>query len=399
MKKNSLSLIIIALLIILAGCSMGSGASSYHKSGMKHFLKGEYVEAEGSLAKAVEINQEKAEYFIDYGFVLIKTGKIEEAQVQFKKAILNKNNKVVRENNKKAHRGIGIAYYEAGEYEKAIVYFKEALKIKEEEKLNKDLTYYIASSYEKSGNYKEALNSYDKILETNKPNAEIYELIARTKYHLGELDQALVNYDKALKFNKNVYEYYFEKYAILTEMGDIKSAKEVLSQASAIKAKTKQDHYNLGKLYYISSDYEKAKLKLQESEEDGFISANYYLGEIYQSEDDFDVAIKFYKEYIEKETNNQIVTVYSQLATCLIAKQNYEEALEVLDKGIKGNDASNLKEILYNQVIVYENLSRFEEAYKVANEYIKLCPEDKDMIREADFIQTRVLESNLTKEK
>ncbi|ROR28266.1 tetratricopeptide repeat protein [Mobilisporobacter senegalensis] len=399
MRKNSLGFIIIIWIIMLTGCSFGNSANSYHKTGMKYFEKGEYSKAVENLKEAVKLNQGKAEYFIDYGFGLVKTGQVDEALAEFDKAILNKNNKVVRENNKKAYRGKGVAYYEGGEYENAIVEFSKALEIKEEDKLNQDLMYYIASSYEKSGNYKDALNQYEKILDEFKPNAGIYELIARTNYHLGEFEKAIESYDKALEFDKDVYEYYFEKYAIFNKMGEVEAGKKVLSKAAQIKAKSKENDFNGAKLLFLSGDYEKAAVKFNESLEDGFNLANYYLGEIYRIEEDYDLAIQYYKEYLNKESDIQISLVYNQLAACLIANENYEEALGFLNMGIKQNDSSTLKELLYNQVIAYENLSSFKEAYGTAEKYLKLYPDDKEMMREFEFIKTRVTESKSSKEK
>lgn len=391
MKRNYVyGLIIMVMIVILTACNGEKSAKSYHRTGMKQFKEGNYKEAKENLLKAVSAKPDKAEYYIDYGFVLIKTDKLEEAQIQFDQAIINKNNKVVRENNKKAHRGKGIAYYMAGDYEKAILEFEEAFMINEKTDMNQDISYYKGFTLEKSGNYEEALAHYNTMLESMKPNAYHYGLIGRMQYNIGNYDSALESYDKAIKFDKDAYEYYIEKYAILLEKGEMDSANEVLSQAFSIKAKTKEDNYHLGKLHYLSGDYDMAEPLLKESTEKEIIDAYYYLGEIAREKEDYLSAISYYKEYLQKEKDIKIITVYNQLTLCLMKNEEYEEALGILTIGLKQKDASILKEMLYNEVVVLEELSEFEEAYEKAKEYVEFYPEDKEMIREVEFLNTRV---------
>ena len=390
MKKNSFIFLFGTAVFIFSSCCLTKSSASYHRAGMKLFEKGEYSEAAESLLKAVKENQLKSEYRIDYGFALIKTDQIEEAISQFDQAILDRDNIVIKENNKKAYRGKGIAYYISGDYTKAIESFLKALKIKGDNKLNKDIKYYIASSYENSGEYKEAIRQYEDILDEVKEKDEIYASLARNYYYMGDLDKGIEYYDKAIKEDKKSYEYYFEKYEILKEMEDEKEANEVLIKATKIKPRTKEDNYNVGKLYYLLEDYDNGTLKLEESVDKGVIEGYYYLGEIYRTEGDNDLAIRYYKEYLKREKSIKIPTIYNQLAACLMEEEDYEEALKVINTGIEQNDLSVLKELLYHQIVAYENLGRFKEAYKASKKYIKLYPEDQEMLRELEFIKTRL---------
>lgn len=390
MKKNSFIFLIMTVILIFTGYSITKSGASYHRAGMKLFEKGEYSKAEDSLLKAVQENQLKSEYRIDYGFALIKTDQIEEAVSQFDQIILDKNNIVVKENNKKAYRGKGIAYYISGDYTKAIESFLKALEIKGDNKLNKDIKYYIASSYEKSGEYKEAVRQYEDILDEVKEKDGIYASLARNYYYMGDLDKGIQYYDKAIKEEKKTYEYYFEKYEILKEMEDEKGANEILIKAAKIKPRTKEDNYNVGKLCYLLEDYNNGKLKLEESVDKGITEGYYYLGEIYRLEGDNDLAITYYKEYLKRETSVKIPTIYNQLAACLMEDEDYEEALEVIHTGIEQDDLSISKELLYHQIVAYENLGRFKEAHKASKKYIKLYPEDQEMLRELEFIKTRL---------
>lgn len=379
---------------IFSGCGNAKDAKDYYKEGLKSFEDGEYKKAEESLKKAVTNNTEKAEYYIDYGFALIKMEKHEEAQVQFNKGILDKDNKIVRENNKRAHRGKGIAYYESADFTKAITEFDAALNINDMAELNIDLLYYKGSSYEKLGDFKKALEAYTAVLNEKKPDAKIYGALAGVKYQLGETKEAISYYDKAIELEPDGYDHYFGKYAILSREKDTKSAKEVLAKALAIKTKTDSDYYNLAKLHYLSDDFTNAKTGLETAVEKGFYEAYFYLGEIAYEDKDYDSAVKFYEDYMNSNIQIKMTSVYHQLSSALIQIGEYEKASQVIREGIALNDAATLALLKYNEVAVYEKLGDFKTAYEKAKEYVKAYPDNKDMVREVNFLKTRVMKAS-----
>ena len=86
----------------LTGCN--DGDEKYDK-GVKAFEAKNYESAAIYFSEAIEENPEVADYYIYHGMALIKTGNMEDAILEFDKAILDTDNQIVRRNNKKAYRG------------------------------------------------------------------------------------------------------------------------------------------------------------------------------------------------------------------------------------------------------------------------------------------------------
>lgn len=379
----------ILMVCLLSGCSIGNNGKAHYKEGIKHVELGEYELAKTNLKKAIEENPYKAEYYIDYGLVLIMNEEYEQALTQFELGILDKNNQVVRENNKKAHRGKGIAYFTQGKCENALKEFQQALDIGELPKLNEDIRLYMGLCMEKSGMYEEALDHYESMLKEDK-SSELYGAIGRTKYYMSDLEGALESYNEAIDKADKGYEYYIEKHGILLSMEDIQGANEVLRQALTIQPKSKEDQYQVGKIYGLLGDDTTAIPQLETAVEDGYQEANYYLGDIYSKQEEYQEALTYYKEYFESTNSHTIDNIYNQYAVCLINTQSYDKALTVLEQGLEKVDERTKKTLLFHQVTVLEHLGRFQEAYEIGKVYIEKYPDDEEMLRELEFLQTRV---------
>lgn len=385
--------IILSLIFITTACSGEKSPKTYYRDGVKMIESGEYEKAEEYLSKATKGDPEKAEYYMAYGMSLIKTGKSEKALAQFDKVIMDKNNKIVRENNKNAYRGKGIAYYEIHDYEKAIEAFDAALAVNELYDLNVDILYYKGTAQEKQGLYEEAYKTFCRIiLEENVETGTIYAKKAEMEYYLDRPEEAIEDYNQAISLDSDNYELYFGNFFMLQEMGKEEEAKEVLDKALTIKAKTDEDYYHVAKIHYFQGDYETAKEELADSASKGLVAAYSFLGEIYDKEKDYENAILNYEKATELQKNSKSASVYNLLGLCYINTQDYEKALKAFQSGIKLNDSEVMQALQFNEVVAYENLLDFEKALEKANAYLKTYKKDKTMEREYEFIKSRVKE-------
>lgn len=389
LRRGKMLLVSIALMLAVTGCSGEKSASDYYKEGMKQYKEQKYEEASVSLKEAVTKNPNKAEYYIDYGMTLIQCGNYEEALIQFDKAILDKDNQIVRENNKLAYRGKGIAYYESAEYKSAIKQFKKALKITDRSDLDVDILFYLGDAQTKTLDQEGAIESYTKIIEKKANQSDAYYKRAVLKGQLGQLEDSVADFDKAISFDKDNYEYYFGKYAILLQQGDSTGAEEVLKKALAIKTKSKEDYYNVAILHFYQGNYDTAKEELATALENGFTGAYFYLGEIAMIEKDYETAVSNYEQYIQNTSNLKSAVVYNQLGEAYLQLKTYDQALKAFEEGIKLNDSAIMQPLKYNEIIALEHQGDFEEAYKKANKYIKQYPEDESMKKEIEFLKTR----------
>lgn len=388
MKNRLFSIgILIIIAAVFTGCST---AGHYYKEGKKNFESGRYENAAESFHKAIRQNPNRADYYIGYGETLIALGQYKKALSQLDRAYMNKDMSIIRQNDKRILRAEGIAYYKMQNYKKAIKEFDKALEISELPKLNLDILYYKGSSLRAAGSYQMAIKVYQKILSGNKKNATAYADRALCYRCMGAYRQSLADYNKAISLDTDNYEYYFGKYNLLMEHNDASAAEAVLDQAAKISADTDQDKYNLAKVRYLQGNYDSALTDFGDSLNKGFREAGYYLGEIYRSKKDYPKAVYYYDNYI-KAGNVSAPDVYNQAAVCLFKTDDYEKAVKYLEKGIAYNDTGTLQVLKKNEIIAYEHLGNFSKANDKLKDYLKSYPDDKDAVREAEFIKTRLI--------
>ena len=393
-----LAIIIVIPVLLLTGCG-GKSPGDYYKEGQAYFNSGNYEKADESFSKAIDGNKERADYYINYAMNLIQLKRYEDAIINFERSILDKDNGVVRKNNKRAYRGEGIAYYRAYDYASAIENFNKALKINELEDMNQDILSYKGKAQEKSGLYKEAAKTFTKIIENNKSNAQAYINRGDIYRKMGEYEKSLADYNKAIKLKASNYDYYLAKYFLLLDMEDKEGAGEVLNQAAAINGTTEEDKFNMAKITYYKGDFETAIQMFGEAFGNGFTESYYYLGSIYEQQKDYENAVTNYGKYLETDGGSDNGRAYNQAAECLMKLKNYDEALVYIEDGIKVNDISVNQELKRNQIIVYEHLDRFEEAYKLVKAYLKVYPEDEAAKKEAIFLKSRLADSVIIKKE
>lgn len=388
MKKMLLSMGILIGIIVFSGCNT---AESSYRSGKKSFENGNYEEAAAYFAKATKDNPEHGEYYVNFGMSLIALGQYKEAIEAFDTVYMDKDILVVRQNNKRSLRGKGIAHYYLREYNLAIEEFQKALKMNELTKLNVDILYYMGNAYRNNGLYEEAVGVYTRILDANKDDAKAYAERAYSYQCLGDYEQSLSDYNSAIAGKPNRYDYYFGKYQLLQEQGELAKAQEVLNEAAKIPVKTSEDKFNMAKLHYYQGDYEAALMELNESFASGFVQAYYFIGEIYRQQGNPSMAVYYYELYIN-EGKPELPHAYNQAAACLIALGNVEEALEYVQEGMKYHHADTLAVLRMNEIIAYEKLGKFELAQEKMTEYRADYPNADELSREAEFIDSRLIE-------
>lgn len=391
MRKSGKNLTVFLLCLFagtaLTGCERS--AASYYEEGMEAFDNREYAQASERFSEALKRNQDKAEYYISYGLSLMKEEKYEQALEQLEKAVLDKDNQIVLENNKAAYRGIGMVYYHMQEYGQAAEAFEKALGIKELSYVNRDLMSYLAECLEALGDYEQAASYYQKILDLEE-SAAAYAKKALLEKKSGNYEQALKDYAQAISMEKENYDLYFQKYYLLKEQGKDAEAEKVLERAAAITPETKGQKYQQEKLYYFLGKTDAAQQGFETSLEEGYSEAGFYLGQIAQRKGKYKKAVDYYLAYIESGRKISSAAVYNQLGLCYMELEKYKYARDTFSIGMKLNDAELMQQLEFNRVISCEHLGDFENAQKKAKEYLEKYPEDQKMKKELEFIETRV---------
>lgn len=395
--KINLSLVkkVVLLLIItilLSGCN-NKGAKNY-KRGMDAFTGEDYETAAIEFSKAIEERPQASDYYVAYGHTLLMLEDYQEAINIYNQVILDKDSKVVLENNKKAYYGKGVAYFKSLQYKKALEQFNLALSINELEKWNMDILLYKgeAETYERL--YEEAKQTYSRLIEMEPNNGNFFLKRATVYQTLLDYDNSLADYEKAISLESN-YDSNFGKYFILKEQGKEEEASDLLEQLANIKITTPMDQFMNAKVFYYMEEYDKAIAGFEKSIQEGILEGNYYIGMIKEEEEDYENAISYYIEYITTSSyNNNLALVYNQLGFSYLQILEYEKALECFNTGLNLKDSLIESKLMRNKIIALEFLGEYTQANDLLETYIKSYPEDEEGLRELEFVKTRLPETS-----
>lgn len=379
--------LLFAVILYTAGC--GKADKAYGKA-MKLADEGNYAKAAESFEEAIQKNGEKAEYYIGYGMTLNFLGDYNKAVKQFEKAYQEMDNKISRRNNKQLYYGEALAYYGMHKYDKALECCQNALEIKGQPEIDRSVYSTMAVLYWSSGDTTEAVDSLDKLLKSDKKDVNGYLQRGQLYMNMGEPETALNDFSQALQLDKDCYDAYFGLYDAYEASGQVDAARESLEMLTGIRAKDAEQKMQVGRAYQRLGEEDQAVSYLEDAQKQGSLDAVFYLGMVQMAKQDYDAAIGYFENYIKDATVIRIPEVYNQLAGALIATNEWERAEDYLSEGLALGMGSAYRNLLRNQVILFEKQQKFQEAAKAAKTYLKTYPADEAMTKELTFIRTRI---------
>ncbi|MDE6851980.1 MAG: tetratricopeptide repeat protein [Lachnospiraceae bacterium] len=388
--------LLFAVMLFAAGC--GKADQAYDQA-MKLAEEGKYQKAAESFEKAIEANGEKAEYYIGYGMTLNHLGDYKKAVKQFEKAYQEMDNKISRKNNKQLYYGEALAYYGMYQYDKALERCQDALDVEGQPEIDSNVYATMAVVQWASGNSEEAVASLDKLLEDDKKDVNGYLQRGQLYLHMGEPETALQDFSQALQLDKDCYDAYFGMYDAYMASGQVDAARESLEMLTGIRAKSAEQKMQVGRAYQVLEEEEQAIRYLEDAQKDKCVEAEYYLGMVQMAKQDYDTAIGYFESYIKDAAAVQIPEVYNQLAGALIETKEYDRAEEYLEEGLALGMSSAYQSLSRNQVILLEKQQKYSKAKKAANAYLKAYPADEAMIKELEFIKTRIRTADTKQEE
>lgn len=284
-------------------------------------------------------------------------------------------------------RNKGMEQMEAGEYESAVSEFDQALKQgKISDDVKRDILCYKGAAQSKTNEFEMAVETYSAIENIDKDGEALY-LRGVANLEAGKEKEALKDFKNAIGQDGKEYERCFDIYLLLEEKGLEKDGQTYLQHVlDNCKDKNDLGYLRRGKAYYYLGDYKNAETELEVSKEKGSSYAVMYLGLIKEKAEDYEGAVKIYKEYLEN--NKEDSNIYNRIVACKLVLKD-ETALEFIKAGLKAENQSAVKELKYHEVIYYETMQEFETARDKAKEYLAEYPEDEQMQKEYEFLQTR----------
>ncbi|HKG20685.1 MAG TPA: tetratricopeptide repeat protein [Blastocatellia bacterium] len=142
---------------------------------------------------------------------------------------------------------LGLSYYEAGEFEKAIEAYKQALKLRPD---SQELYYHLGMAYSSLGRYKEAVEAYNNAIRIKPDYAAAYYNLGHAHSNLNQHDKAVKVFRLALQHDPNNVDAYLALGDAYADSGQ--EDKAVAAFESAIRREPNNPYtfYKLGLFYF-----------------------------------------------------------------------------------------------------------------------------------------------------
>lgn len=168
LKKNNVTIILIALFLIGTGSVMAQQTQKIIRHGNKEFKEGKYKEAEINYRKALEKDTNSVKAAYNLGNSLYKQKQYEEAAKAY---LMKMTGDVSDENLAKLYHNLGNTYLQSKKYDESINAYKQSLRLNpKDEDTRYNLAYAQAQLKQQQQNDKENKEKQDQQQQQPKPN-------------------------------------------------------------------------------------------------------------------------------------------------------------------------------------------------------------------------------------
>ncbi|WP_448774266.1 tetratricopeptide repeat protein [Blautia sp.] len=288
-----------------------------------------------------------------------------------------------------SYRGSGIVKLRTGDYQGAIDDLTNALNDEKTGKSDrKDLLEYRAAAELKAELYDQAMADCQTLAEDYSLNANDYYLTGCVALAMDSYDEASSNFSEAYG-SDSTYEMAIQIYEAYLGQDMEADGTRYLEAALKTEAKTADNYCERGKVYYYMDDYENARTELTTAADKGSTEATLILGMVYMAQGDTSNARSFYQQYIDADGDDP-AKGYNGLALCDISDGDYDSALQNISQGLGDATSDEMRDLLFNEIVVYEKKLDLSTALSKAQEYVQTFKDDDAAAKELTFLQSRV---------
>lgn len=276
----------------------------------------------------------------------------------FKEAVVPLNKLIKDEpNNDKALNLLGIVYRGLNQIDKAEKYFYDALTSNTN---NNEARLNLASVSYLKGFTQKAVLLYNEALKINSEEMKALESLAVISVSLGKFDDAKVFYKRIIEKDPN-------RKGLHMGLGIVAmSDKNIADARKCFLKELELDPSNNDAIFNLAFSYE-FNLKGERGAKDA----------------DYQNAIKYYKQLIEKDPD--LLLAPFNLGLVYAKQKNYKEAIKTTEEALKKSTEKNDK-VYYNLACFYSldgeknsAIKNFEEAVKLGFRDFDKIAEDKDL--------------------
>lgn len=138
---------------------------------------------------------------------------------------------------------------------------------------------------------------------------------------------------------------------------------------------------------YDWQDYRAALPILLNAYEEGYSDLVLYVGSCYGQIGDLENMQIYYDVFLQKNEMNSFM--YAQYAAIALDEDRLEDALNYIETGKQLEDQSNIRELLFDEIVYYEKMKDYNTAYEKAKAFVEAYPNDTAGRNEYDLLYTR----------
>ena len=239
-------------------------------------------------------------------------------------------------NRAQAYGNRGAAYYDKGEFDRAIADFSEAVKIDANV-----VPPYFALAYSRRGlgaaekkDYDQAIADYSEAIKLNPASIEVYKDRGVAYGNKNDYDRAITDFSQAIKLDPNYALAYNNRGFAYFRKNDLDRA--IVDYTEAVKRNPNYAlaYNNRGNAYFRKNDYDRA---ISDYSEAIRRNSNYPIaydnrGFAYAQKNDYDHALADYDEAVRR--NPRLASAYAHRGVLYHAKGNYDRSIADLNEAI-----------------------------------------------------------------
>jgi WD40 repeat protein/tetratricopeptide (TPR) repeat protein len=252
------------------------------------------------------------------------TGQYEEAMELYQLLARLSTDESSQENLGWMLEGIGTAFQEKGQLDKAIALHREAIRLS---KNNYNAHNNIGIALDDKGQWDEAIAAYREAIRLDKDNGTAHNNIGVAFVHRGQLDQAIASFREAVRLKHDEANFHSNLGGALFENGQLDEAIASHREAIRLKNDHASAHSNLGEALLEKGQLDEAIASCREAIrlKNDFADAHSNLGEALLAKGQLDEAIASCREAIRLKSDSAETRI--NLGNALRASGQLNEAV------------------------------------------------------------------------
>ncbi len=195
----------------------------------KAYASGDNTGVLNWLERAYKTGAAKSNVVTTYGYMLLKSGKLEEAMKIFEEHM--RSPKISNNELYDVQANYALGLWKQGKLDEAITLLEKVISKYKNTNIYGSLGYL----YNLKGDLEKALSFNLEALDYNSSGAVIVDNLGQTYFLLGDQDKAIETFKKLMELNPKFPEAYYDYALVLDKQGDTEKSIEMLKKAQEFK--------------------------------------------------------------------------------------------------------------------------------------------------------------------